>query len=323
MGVLLNIHTPDARYNQNLYPNEFTFQPVSVGGVTLNYNSLSVNNNKSIQCVSVTGSNSTFNLEQEITISRSGLHAFSFYLLKTNPNADWQIVMKVFVNGILAHTVGTDLTFESSGYINSNWNVYGQTFNFSVGDVVSFQFDVASGTASHALFISAPKFELLNKCFSYPSYYTYPESYYSIKTGWVDTTDTTNTQSLTANTDNLVQIATPQDENGGLSLLDSNAKITPTKLNDSISVDFAFSFTTPSGTNNYLNVYLKVNGVIYRAHTHAMLKATGVTDYVSVSFNLPVKTALFENGAEFYVNPSTSISITNRYIQVTKLHNGI
>ena len=54
-----------------------------------------------------------------------------------------------------------------------------------------------------------------------------------------------------------------------------------------------------------------------------MLKSTGVTDYVSVSFNLPVKTDLFENGAEFYVNPHTAITIANRYIQVTKIHNGV
>ena len=142
-------------------------------------------------------------------------------------------------------------------------------------------------------------------------------------TGWNDRVDTVTNQSLTANTDNLIQITTTLNENGGHALLDANSKITPEALGDLITIDFAFQYTAPSGTNNYLQVFLKVGGVIYRASTHIMLKPTGTTDYVSVSYTLPVKSSLLTNGALLYVNPSTAITITNRYIAVGKVHKGI
>lgn len=142
-------------------------------------------------------------------------------------------------------------------------------------------------------------------------------------TGWCDRTDTSTNQSLTASTDNLIQITSALESNGVNNLLDSNSKITPNKVGDLVTVDFAFNYITPSGSNNYLQVFLKVNGNIYRAYTQNMVKSTGVTDYVSVSFVLPVKSDFYTNGGLIYVNPSTAITISNRYIAVGKVHFGI
>lgn len=141
--------------------------------------------------------------------------------------------------------------------------------------------------------------------------------------GWNDRTDTVTNQVLTANTDNLIQISTTLSGNGSNTLLDANSKITPTSLNDLISVDFAFQYASPSGTSNFLQVFLKVNGVVYRAYTHNMVKPTGTTDYVSVSFVLPVKSAFLANGGLLYVNPNTGITITNRYIAAGLIHKGV
>ncbi|AIX11868.1 hypothetical protein [Flavobacterium phage V157] len=71
------------------------------------------------------------------------------------------------------------------------------------------------------------------------------------------------------------------------------------------------------------NLRLKANRVVYRAYTHNMVKPTGTTDYVSVSFVLPVKSDFLANGGLLYVNPNTGITITNRYIAAGLLHKGV
>ena len=274
----------------------------------------------------------TFNFgdNYDVVAPQTGNYIFSWRFNNINFTSGFYVPfeyeIKVFRNGLLSETIFG----QHIGNYQENakkWNTYCQSFYAEAGEIISFTFtikaDISYPYSVMNFFMGGLKLEYDDRYLGVPSMYSLPKGVISMDSGWNDVTDIVNTQSLTANRDNLIQITTAKESNGNLQLLDSNAKITPTKLNDSIVVDFAFSFSTPSGTNNYLNIYLKVNGIIYRAHTHAMLRSTGVTDYVSVSFNLPVKTDLFENGAEFYVNPSTSISITNRYIQVTKIHNGI
>ena len=141
-------------------------------------------------------------------------------------------------------------------------------------------------------------------------------------TGFQSRTDTTNTQSLTALTDNLISFSGTLEENGGLTLMDSNAKITPMSLNDIISVDFAFTGVVPVGTNLFLSIYLKVNGNIFRASTLPIIKGVGLDDHFSVSWVLPVGADFLTNGAEIYVNPVVGLTIKNRYISVTRIGKG-
>ena len=141
-------------------------------------------------------------------------------------------------------------------------------------------------------------------------------------TGWQSRVDTVNTQSLKGLTNNLISFTGTLEENGNLSLLDTNSKITPVSLNDFIIVDFAFTAVTPATTNQYLNILFIVNGVVYRAMTHIFLKKSEIDDNVSVSFGLPVTNAFLTNGGEIYINPSTSVEIKDRYIAVNRTHKG-
>lgn len=141
-------------------------------------------------------------------------------------------------------------------------------------------------------------------------------------TGFQSRTDTTNTQTLTGLTDNLVAFSGVLEENGGLTLTDSNAKITPMSLNDIISVDFAFTAVVPLGTNLFLSIYLKVNSNIFRANTMSIIKGVGLDDNFSVSWVLPVGTDFLANGGEIYINPVVTLDIKNRYINVARIGKG-
>lgn len=141
-------------------------------------------------------------------------------------------------------------------------------------------------------------------------------------TGFQSRVDNTNTQVLTVSTDNLISFSGTLEENGGLTLMDSNAKITPIALNDIISVDFAFTGVVPVGSNLFLSVYLKVNGNIFRATTLPIIKGVGLDDYFSVSWILPVGSDLLANGGLIYVNPVAGLTIKNRYINVSRIGKG-
>lgn len=142
-------------------------------------------------------------------------------------------------------------------------------------------------------------------------------------TGYKSKVDTSNTQNLTANTDNLISFTGVESSNGGLNIMNSNGKITPIKLGDVLVTDFVFTFPSPSGTTDFLSVKLKVNGVIYRAQSFQILEPTGETNYVAVSFTLPVEADFLQYGAEFFINPNVAITISNRYLQVTRVHKAV
>lgn len=188
----------------------------------------------------------------------------------------------------------------------------------AVGEISNQNLDGFTGVLDFSLLSGNRNFKLPNESGELAT-----KIYVGNLTGWNDRTDTVTNQVLTANTDNLIQISTPLNGNGSNTLLDANSKITPTSLNDLISVDFAFQYVSPIGTSNFLQVYLKVNGNIYRAYTHLMVRPVGLTDYVSVSFVLPVKSDFLTHGGLLYINPVTSITITNRYIAAGLIHKGV
>jgi len=141
-------------------------------------------------------------------------------------------------------------------------------------------------------------------------------------TGFQSVSDTTNTQTLTALTDNLISFSATPEENGGLTLMDSNAKITPVGLNDIIGVDFSFTGVVPVGTNLSLSVFLKVAGVNYRSTSQPIVKGAGLDDYFSASWILPVGASFLSNGGLIYVNPVVGMTIKNRYLSVTRIGKG-
>lgn len=270
----------------------------------------------------ITGLNTQFSFGDALqyTVVREGNHTFSFFISKGNIKADTDynvdVSLKLYVNSVLIETYTKNVPLINDG-IDFR---FAQSFNLNEGDDVNFAFEVnkpSVGTPN-------PNIELYFTCFQLNygnvSDYNIPIEQ---KTGWQSKVDTINTQALTANTDNLIAFTGTDSSNGDLTLMNSVGKITPIKIGDALSVDFVFTFPSPSGTTDYLSVKLKVNGIVYRAQSFNILEPTGETNYVAVSFNLPVEADFKTYGAEFFVNPNVAITISNRYFQATRTHKGI
>lgn len=270
----------------------------------------------------ITGLNTQFSFGDALqyTAVREGNHTFSFFISKGNINADTDynvdVLLKLYVNSVLIETYTKNLPLINDG-IDFR---FAQSFNLNEGDDVNFAFEVNKASVG----TPNPNIELYFTCFQLNygnvSDYNIPIEQ---KTGWQSKVDTINTQALTANTDNLIAFTGTDSSNGCLTLMNSVGKITPIKNGDSIIVDFAFSFPSPSGTTDYLSVKLKVNGVVYRTQSFNILEPTGETNYIAVSFCLPVEADFYTYGGEFFVNPNVAITISNRYLQVTRTHKGI
>jgi|SRR6056297_1203314 len=127
------------------------------------------------------------------------------------------------------------------------------------------------------------------------------------------------TQSLTAS-DNLITIVGTSESNGGLTLLDTNGKVTPIQENDVLSVDFGCTIVTPVGSDNYVHLKFVVNTMIYRAITIPLLKGSGNDDIISLSANLPVGADFNTNGMEVYIEPNIALDISDKYISVNRTH---
>jgi len=141
--------------------------------------------------------------------------------------------------------------------------------------------------------------------------------------GWQSRVDTTNTQSLTGATNNLISFTGNLEENGGLILMNTNAKVMPIALGDAVQVDFSFTAVVPSGTDHFLNILFIVNSFVYRSNTYIFKKGVGTDDYISVSYFLPVGAVFLANGGEFYINPDVAVTIKNRYISVSRIHKSL
>ena len=141
-------------------------------------------------------------------------------------------------------------------------------------------------------------------------------------TGWQSRTSATPV-SLAGATNNSIVITGTVSENGGLTLLDSKSRITPIALNDVVTVDFAFTVETPVGTGNYIEVGLFVSGAgFYRNQTFPLLKGSGVDDFISVSWVLPVGSKFLANGGDIVLVPNVALDVKDLYINVTRIHKG-
>lgn len=142
-------------------------------------------------------------------------------------------------------------------------------------------------------------------------------------TGWESKVDTTNVVSLTGATENIMQITTASESNGGLSLLDANAKITPVSLNDVIIIDFACTFVTPAGIEQTIDVNLKVGSNVYRAYNYKLNKGFGNDDAFSITWSLPCGASVMSNDVVIVLNPNSTMDYKDRFISVTRVHKGV
>lgn len=180
MANLVNL-IPLGRYNENLYPSsKINYNIVGTPGSTITQNVFSANTDTSLRVLSSSVAPTIIDFTDGVTVKRDGIYGFSLYFCYfTLPN-DWQISLKVYKNGILLQNFNSDLG--ASGFVLGKWNVYGQTFSLNANDVITFRLEATTGIVGNVLYISAPKFEILDKCFNIPSYYTYPTNHFSKST---------------------------------------------------------------------------------------------------------------------------------------------
>jgi hypothetical protein len=320
-----------ANYTPNILPYSSTFDnAVSITKVsgastaTANYTTkFAFDGVKSILAFNqstATALNFNLGTALEKTLNNTGNYIVSLRLLHENNTVYTdKITLKITVNGVASfYTMDCQFTADM---VKNQWYTFAQSFAFSTSDVVNFSFEqVCANALSTGTFIDGFKMELSDRNNGLPTIYTRPTD---DLTGWQSRVDTTNTQSLTANTDNTIAFSGTLESNGGLVLMDSNTKITPLKVGDFINVDFSFTAVTPSGTSNYLTAKFIVNGVAYRSESHTFLKGSGVDDNVSVSYGFPVTADFLTFGGNFVINPNVAVTIKNRYISVCRTHKGI
>lgn len=141
-------------------------------------------------------------------------------------------------------------------------------------------------------------------------------------TGWISRYNAA-TVALSGLTQNLITITGTPESNNGLTLLDANSRITPLTLNDVVTVDFACTVVTPSGSDNYVDVgFFVPTGGYYRRLTIPLLKGSGNDDFVSISWTLPVGSVFLANGGDMVVIPNVNLNIKDLYISVTRIHKG-
>ena len=318
-------------FNKNLYKKNFidaTDRTITSGTATIQNSKFYFLNSQSVQVVKQNHQTTdlVFNFNEQLKYT------------KTNTSGDY------FVFGFSIGGLSTGVTFRVNyllnGSIEDTWefttdsptqsNVQFQTFfkdffNQANGGSVDFTIEVlANPLQADILNFYLDGFYLLEK--KTDNFITN-----FVKGGnptmWVDRTDLTNTPTLNANTDNIQQLQINTEGNGYgidyLNLLDADGKVTPINLNDVISVDFAFTIVTPSGNDRFVDIKAIVDGNVYRAETHKLLKGTGNDDFVSVSWVLPVKQAMKLNGLQIALNPNSACTVKNRYINVVRIHEAL
>lgn len=170
---------PEAIYNNNIYPSaEIGYTVVGSAGSIVSYDNHSANKKRSVKFVSVNSTSTLIDFTEAIAITTTGIHAVSFSFFKNSPLINWEISLNVYKDGVLFVSNTSNVSFSGSGFIDNNWNVYSQNFNFSAGQVITFSFQAICNVSDETLLVSSPKIELLNKCVSNATIYTYPLNFF-------------------------------------------------------------------------------------------------------------------------------------------------
>lgn len=129
---------------------------------------------------------------------------------------------------------------------------------------------------------------------------------------------------INANSNTVFSLTSPTENtsNGGVDLIDTTNSIITANTNDVIALDITLPFITPSGSNNSVDLLIRVKNtnVIYRAVNHILTKGSGNQDYLSASFTIPINADIQTNGLEIVVNPTAIITFSNTFISVTRIH---
>jgi len=326
IGQAVLVEQISANYNENLLPyfstfnEEYTWNITSGSDAVIENSILRRASGDMSMLVTFTGtSETTFNatgtaLQAIMPYDGQKKLSKAFWIDSDYEDAIVSFTTVVFIDG-----VATDLTtFQADinadeGFVFDKWNVFMQNLSIDKDAEVTFEFKVQSDTIGVKLFVDMFMLTIDDKKEGLVSAYKLPLKQNLI---WQQRVDTTNTQNITADTETNLGFTGASESSDSITLLTTTGLITPTELKGAVSVDFYFDFDSPSGADKMVDVFLKVNSIIYRAETFTLSKSIGETEFVSGSFSLPVGTDFKTYGAQLSIKSTESITIENRYIGI-------
>ena len=325
IGILINDFRPE--YSENILPILDGSLNINSGtNASISYDSsVYFDTGKCIKNTFIVGGDVdriTYNIsDYTTTIKNTGSHILSYRFFKPSEDPSITFWVQMFVNGILTTNTTIENVLETDVFTD-RWLCFAQSFDLTSGDVITFKFQAISDVIGSVIYFDALKLEYDDRNLGTPSIYSKPlDSYMPLNaTGFESKTDTTNVVSLTAATDNVMSLSATSVSNGGLTFLDSNSKIIPIQLNDVLAIEFACTFETPAGTEQSIDVLLRVGTSFYRGYNYKLTKGAGNDDYFSVNWNLPCGVNVMANDVEIVLNPTSTMNYKDRYINVTRIH---
>lgn len=326
IGQAVLVEQISANYNENLLPyfstfnEEYTWNITSGSDAVIENSILRRASGDMSMLVTFTGtSETTFNatgtvLQAIMPYDGQKKLSKAFWIDSDYEDAIVSFTTVVFIDG-----VATDLTtFQADinageGFVFDKWNVFMQNLSIDKDAEVTFEFKVQSDTIGVKLFVDMFMLTIDDKKEGLVSAYKLPLKQNLL---WHQRVDTTNTQSITADAETNFGFTGISEKNDSTDLVSTTGFISATELNGALSIDFYFDFDSPSGADKMVDVFLKVNSIIYRARTFTLTKGTGETEYISGSFNLPIGQTVLDYGAQLSLKSTEAITIENRYISV-------
>jgi hypothetical protein len=299
------IQQQQAKYSENILNSFMTFDDLNFTYTfTSGVGNLEVSNSDefklgdlNVQRIrALTTNSATFNAgsRTDTTIKESGIHYIQFQAYKTDPQANIQMRLEVFVNGTLTSDRTIEVQMRSSqGFVDNNWNNYFQSFSANEGDVVSLAWYFECSEVDCITYLTGYKLERSNQSLLAPTFYTKPTY---VNTKWQQIIDFDNTLNLTEDTPINFQFTGTSTKNYvGDDLIGASLQVD--RLNDLFTVEANFIIKVPSGTNLHIEVQFIINGITYRGDNINVFRISGDDQYANVVFKYPVTQEFIDNNA--------------------------
>jgi hypothetical protein len=319
-GILLQ-DEPVAKYSENIFNPflsfdelDFTYTFLSGAGniEVSNSDELKLGDLNTQRIRALTTSSATFNAgsSTNTNIKETGLHTIQFTAFKTDVNANIQMRLEVYINDVLTSNRTIEVQMrESEGFIDTNWNIYYQTFLANEGDVVSLGWYFECSEVDCITYLSGYKLERNNQNLLAPTIYSKP-TYLNNK--WQEIIDFDNTLNLIEDVSTNFQFSGTSTKNYvGDDLIGS--ELTVNRLNDLFTVEANFLIKTLSDTNLHIEVKFIINGITYRGDDIHLFRTDGGDQYANVVFKYPVTQEFIDNKATITLTArGSNIQISKR-----------
>jgi hypothetical protein len=322
----LLIQQQQAKYSENILNSFMTFDELDFTYTfTSGVGNLEVSNSDEFKLGDVnvqkiralTTDSATFNAgtRTNTTIKESGIHNIQFQAFKTDPEANIQMRLEVFVNGTLTAERTIEVQMRSSqGFVDDNWNNYFQSFTANEGDVLSLAWYFECSEVDCITYLTGYKLERSNQNLFAPTFYTKPTY---VNTKWQEVIDFTNTLNLVEDTPTNFQFSGTSTKNYvGDDIIGADLQVD--RLNDLFTAEANFIIKVPSGTNLHIEVQFIINGITYRGDNINVFRTFGDDQYANVVFKYPVTQEFIDNNATITLTArGADIQISKRSLIAT------